>query len=329
MKNRIIAVCDREVAYAYSLVDYFNNKNNIFFAEAFTSEDSILEYAKEQFINVLLVSDKINIELINKKNIGLTILLSEQEAVFAGKNYKAVYKYQSAGNILKSIMNFYAEREDEPLAILNKKCQIIGVYSPIKRSLKSSFCLALGQILAKEKAVLYLNMEEYSGFSTLFQKNYKADLSDVIYYLRQDKSNLLVKLEGIVDSINNLDYIPPVSSPMDIRAVQKEEWKKLFREISKNSKYDTVIVDFGDGAEGLLELLGECSQIYVPIREDYLSSAKIEQFETLLEKAGYDALKSNMKMIKLPYHNSFGSRECYAEQLVWSELGDYVRSLVR
>lgn len=329
MKNRTIAVCDSEAAYAYSLADYFNSKNNIFFAEAFTNEDSILEYAKEQFIDVLVVSDKISIELINRKNIGIIILLSEQEAVFAGRSYKAIYKYQSAGNILKSIMNYYAEREEEPLAILNKKCKIIGVYSPVKRSLKSSFCLALGQIMAKDKAVLYLNMEEYSGFFVLFQKEYKADLSDLIYYLRQDKSNILVKLEGIVDSINNLDYIPPVSSPMDIREVKKEEWQRLFREISINSKYDTVIVDFGDGADGLLELLCECSQIYVPIREDYLSNAKIDQFESLLNKAGYDELISNMKKIKLPYHNSFGSRECYAEQLVWSELGDYVRGLIR
>lgn len=329
MKNRMIAICDKEGAYAYSLVDYFNNKNNIFFSEAFTSEESLFEYAKERFVHILLVSDKMNLELINKKNIGLTILLSEQEAVLAGKNHKAIYKYQSAGNILKSIMNHYAEREEEPLSIIDKKCQIIGVYSPIKRSLKSSFCLALGQIMAKEKAVLYLNMEEYSGFSTLFQKEYKADLSDVIYYLRQDKANLLIKLEGIVDSINNLDYIPPVSSPMDIREVKKEEWLKLFREVSANSKYETVIVDFGDGAEGLLELLSECNQIYVPIREDYLSNAKIEQFDSLLDKAGYEGLKVNMKKIKLPYHNSFGSRECYAEQLVWSELGDYVRNVVR
>lgn len=329
MKNRIIAVCDREAAYAYSLVEYFNQKNCIFFSEAFTNEESICDYAKDNFIDILLISDRIDIELINKRNIGITILLSEQEAIYAGKNFRAIYKYQSAAVILKAIMNYYAEKEDEPLAMLHKKCKIIGVYSPVKRCLKSSFCLALGQIMAKEKSVLYLNMEEYSGFSSLFLKDYKADLSDLIYYLRQDKSNILVKLEGIIESINSLDYIPPVFSPMDIREVKKVEWEKLLREISTNSKYDTVIVDFGDGVEGLLDLLCECNQVYVPIKDDYLSLAKIEQFEFLLEKAGYHELKSNMKKIKLPYHNSFGNRECYAEQLVWSELGDYVRSLIK
>jgi cellulose biosynthesis protein BcsQ len=226
-------------------------------------------------------------------------------------------------------MNYYAEREYEPLSILNKNCNIIGVYSPIKRSLKTSFCLTLGQILAKERAVLYINMEEYSGFSTIFQKEYKADLSDVIYYIRQDKSNILVKLEGIVDSVNNLDYIPPATSPMDIREVSKEDWQRLIHEINANSKYETIIIDFGDGVDGLIELLSECSQIYMPILEDYLSAAKIEQFEKLLNVAGYGELNLKIKKVKLPYHNSFGSRECYAEQLIWSELGDYVRQLAR
>ncbi|WP_099467367.1 P-loop NTPase family protein [Konateibacter massiliensis] len=329
MTNRTIAICDGEAAYAYSLADFFNSKSSIFFAEAFTEEKSILDYIRENFVDILLISDRMNMELANQKNIGMTILISEQEAVLAGKKYPAIYKYQSAKAILKNIMNFYAEREDEPLSILNKKCKIIGVYSPVKRSMKTSFCLAMGQIMARERAVLYLNLEEYSGFSLLFQKEYKADLSDVIYYLRQDKSNILVKLEGIVESVNNLDYIPPVSSPTDIWEVKKEEWQRLFREISTNSKYDTVIVDFGDGGHGLLELLGECDQIYVPVREDYLSNAKIEQFERLLTKTGYEFLLSSMKKIKLPYHNSFGSRECYAQQLVWSELGDYVRGVIR
>lgn len=329
MKNRIIAVCDTEAAYTYSLADYFNHKNKIFFSEAFTNEDSVLTYAEDNYIDVLLISDKMNIDTIHKKNVGLVIILSEQEAVKAIRTYPTIYKYQSAGSILKNIMNYYAEREDEPLFILNKKCNIIGVYSPNKRSLKTSFCLALGQILAKEKAVLYLNMEDYSGFSTIFQKEYKADLSDIIYYLRQDKSNILVKLEGIVDSVNNLDYIPPAASPMDIREVKKDDWIRLLHEISTNSKYETIILDFGDGVDGLLELLSECNQVYMPIREDYMSGAKIEQFEKLLNIAGYEELNSKIKKVKLPYHNSFGSRECYAEQLIWSELGDYVRQLIR
>jgi hypothetical protein len=329
MKNKIIAICDGEASYAYSLADYFNQKNSIFFSEAFTSENSILEYAAQNFVDIMLITDRMSIELLNKNNIGLLVLLSEYEAMKVVPNQLAVYKYQSAATILKSIMNYYAEKDDEPLAMLHKNCNIIGVYSPVKRSLKTSFCLTLGQILAKEKAVLYINMEEYSGFSSVLGQEYKADLSDVIYYLRQDKSNILIKLEGIVESLNQLDYIPPVASPMDIREVKKEEWQRLFREIRRNSKYEIIVIDFGEGVDGLLELLSECQQVYMPIRGDYISNAKIEQFEKLLTRTGYGELNLHIKKIKLPYHNSFGNKECYAEQLIWSELGDFVRQLAR
>lgn len=33
--------------------------------------------------------------------------------------------------------------------------------------------------------------------------------------------------------------------------------------------------------------------------------------------------------LKLPFHSSFGKKENYVEQLIWSELGDYVRKLIR
>ena len=51
------------------------------------------------------------------------------------------------------------------------------------------------QILAKERAVLYLNMEEYSGFEELMGKGFAHNLSDLLYYVRQDNQNLLYKSE--------------------------------------------------------------------------------------------------------------------------------------
>ena len=154
MKNRIIAVCDREASYAYSLADYMNQKNSIFFAEAFTSEESLIAYKKDYPIAILLISDKMNLDLIPTKDVSLIIYLSEQETITANANEKAIFKYQSASVILKNMMNYYAEREDEPLAMLHRKCKLIGVYSPIKRCQKTSFCLTLGQIMAKDQAVL-------------------------------------------------------------------------------------------------------------------------------------------------------------------------------
>lgn len=48
-----------------------------------------------------------------------------------------------------------------------------------------------------------------------------------------------------------------------------------------------------------------------------------------MEAAGSALLRERILKLKLPYHNSFGRRDTYMEQLLWGELGDYVRQLLR
>lgn len=97
-----------------------------------------------------------------------------------------------------------------------KTTEILGVFSPLGRCLKTSFTLTLGQILAKDKAILYLNMEEYSDIE-LLGKEFAHNLSDLLYYVRQDNQNLLHKMNSMVQTIGNLDYTPPVQMPADIK----------------------------------------------------------------------------------------------------------------
>ena len=67
----------------------------------------------------------------------------------------------------------------------------------------------------------------------------------------------------------------------------------------------------------------------MPVKEDGISSAKLEEFEEYLERSGNLELKERIRRIKLPYHSSLGRRESYMEQLLWGELGDYTRQLLK
>ena len=49
-----------------------------------------------------------------------------------------------------------------------------------------------------------------------------------------------------------------------------------------------------------------------------------EESQEILEK-----VLDRIRKLKLPYHSTFGKRESYMEQLLWGELGDYVRQLLR
>ena len=81
--------------------------------------------------------------------------------------------------------------------------------------------------------------------------------------------------------------------------------------------------------KGALSILKVCDGIYMPIKEDAISQAKVEEFEEYLQAAGQEKVLDRIRKLKLPYHSTFGKRESYMEQLLWGELGDYVRHLLR
>ncbi len=331
MKKEIFAVCDLEASYALKLMEFIQEKQGAAFeVQAFTKVKSLCEFAQNHEIALLLISAQAASREVRELPVGKMMILSEGEVRKELEEYPCVYKYQASDSLISEVMGYYAvEKRTASHALLKKNMRCIAVYSPIKRVLKTSFALTLGQILARDRRVLYLNLESFSGLSWMMEKEFGADVADLMYFVKRGHGNLVYKLQGIVQSIHNLDYVPPAPSPMDIRSVLCEEWLALMGEIQAYSAYDTMILDLDELTDGFLEILRRCGVIYMPVREDRLSAAKLAQYEKLLGLAGYEDLKEKTRKLKLPFHSSFGSGVHYAEQLVWSELGDFIRNLLR
>ena len=220
-------------------------------------------------------------------------------------------------------------REAKTLKLEKKKMEVIGVYSPVGRTMKTTFALTLGQILAKKRACLYLNLEACSGFEYLLERSFDQTLGDLLYYQRLGSEQLITKMGSIVQSVNNLDYLPPVLSMEDIQSTTAQEWISLLQQIIDYSNYDVVILDLSDSVSQLYKVLEQCTRIYMPIRADPVSQAKIHQFEHTLQVWEKQMVLDRIRKIKLPYHRSSKPGIGYMDDLVWSELGDYVREMLR
>lgn len=332
MRKHILAVCDLEEAYARNFMQYLSRKRNIpFQIQAFSSVEKLLEVGNREPIEVLLISDKAMTEEVRRLPIGQLMILTEGVQDPKLEQYPSVYKYQSSESVLREVMACYGNQNVRPTPppIVKKPMELIGVYSPLGRVLKTTFALTMGQILARDRAVLYINMEDYSGFEELFHKTYESGLSDLIYYMNQQQDGLIHKVTEMVESVGNLDYIPPAVSPMDIREARYRDWLYLLEELELHSSYETVILDMGDGVDELFRLLDDCRKVYMPVTSDVMSQAKISQFEKLLSMWDTADVREKLHKIKLPFHSNFGKGTPYVEQLVWSQLGDYVRQLLR
>lgn len=331
MKSTKIWIADSEVSYAEAFQEYVNlKKSHLFQVRTCTEKEKLEKAFAQKEIEILLITAEwyqICKDWIRQECV---IFLSEGSLPAELSMYSAVYKYQSVENILREILYFYTERdiEEEYVTGVQRENSVIGVFSPVTIVEKNKFALALGQILAEEQNVLYLNLEECSGLSGLLGGNHWS-LADLIYYLRESKKPFLYRLNSIVQKLDRMDYIPPCESYIDFRQITVEEWRKLIHLIRTQGMYDTVVLDLGMMTGHELEVLRQCDGIYVPVCRNIISQAKISQWERHLQILdGMDVLEKLQKL-ELPVSDEELGSEEGLFMLPQQEIGRFVRNLLR
>lgn len=325
---KMMAVYDEDPQYAARLADYVNQRGKLpFTAMAFSSVEQLEEYAGEHPVELLLVGEGARDKVTSVKAKAV-VMLCEGELIDQKEELPAVYKYQSGDCIMREVMASYCSCPVEPgLMLLGAKALVMGVYSPVNRCLKTSLALTMGQVLSKSMSVLYLNLEEYSGLWKLFCQGCRTDLSDALYLYRQGSFNW-IKLKSMIYSQGSFDYIPPVRYGEDLSQIDPEDMAAFIGRIAREGGYDRLVVDLGNAGRGAAALLETCDVIYMPVREDNVSTAKVEEFEEYLEQVSGEQLLERIQKLRLPHMKVIGTREGYLEQLLWSELGDFVRRLL-
>ena len=326
---RILAVYGIDSSYGERFADYVNQKEKIpFTAMAFSNLEKLLQYSKEHAVEILLVDEEAR-EQVREVKAKQVMVLCQGELVEQKEELPAIYKYQSGDCVMREVMARYCSQPVEPgLALLGTRAVVMGIYSPVNRCFKSSLALTLGQQLARDESVLYMNLEEYSGFSRLVSGDYEMGLSDVLYLYKQGAYNWM-RLKSMVYNWGNMDYIPPVRYAEDLSQVSPDEMAMLIDRISRESGYDKVVVDVGQMGRGALPVLSVCDVVYMPIREDMVSAAKLEEFDEYLEEADDGSVRDRIQRLRRPSPARIGRREWYLEQLLYGELGVYVRQLLK
>ena len=329
--KKVMAVYDTDPFYAERLSDYVNRKEKgIFAAQAFTSQERLKAYAQEHEIDVLLTGERTDAEGMPEISSGKTIFLSE-EPKKGEETGQEIYKYQSGDDIIREVMAVYCEIPGAKpgfTGITDKTKRIIGVYSPLGRCGKTCLALAIGQILAKEEKVLFISLDTFTGFAQLFNERWKRDLSDLLYYYKQGRFNV-IRLNSIVYYLGDLAWLPPIRFPEDYGAVSVEEMAELIKEILAVGNYSTVVLDIGDYGRQVLPLLEVCQVVYMPIREDTISQAKTKEFEEYLEENERNGIKEKLQKMHVPMVTGGKRMEHFPQELLWGDMGDFVRGLLK
>lgn len=330
MKKQNFAICDLEPAYAIGLMEYMEERKSIpFEILVFSEAESLRFFLKENEVELLLISERMMCEDLPGKNVGRVVILSDGETAEEFTDYPAVYKYQPCDTLVAEVLNYYAHQAiPQTKMLLKKDVRIIGVYSPVGRCGKSSFSLVMGQVLAQKKSVLYVNLEDYAGFERLMGREFSSDITDVLYFIGQNKGNAIFKLNAVVQKLGNMDYIPPAFSAGDLREITIAQWMKFLEDITSVGGYDVVVLDIGEAVEDKFALLSHCTNIYMPVLEDITAKAKVAQYERQVQEMEYEEILEKTEKLLLPFAELAGEGERFWELLLWSEMGEFVRKLL-
>ena len=322
----LFAICDKQEAYVSKLAEYFNVRKAIpFKVIAFSSVDKLIEYENHTHIELLLITEELFVTNRQYLSAAHIVLLNEsgQELV---EGYHVIYKYQSAERIMKQLLHIYGEIGDPAvLTLTGRKVELIGVYSPIRRCLQTSFALTLGQIMAKKRKTLYLNFEPFSGFSGLMMRTYEHDLMDLLYFLGNGMEKFIYKMQSMIESIGDLDYLPPAMSFIDLVQMEDPTIVRFLEEIAVRTEYEVVVMDLTDNLRNLFDILSGCSRIYTITRDDRMAQAKLQQYRQLLEFMQKDDILTHTKMLTLPVFEQIPAR---LEQLPYSGIADYIQQVL-
>ncbi len=326
MERKILALCDPEEDYAGQLSAYLQNSREFpWEIQVFTGIPQLEEGGKLKDIDLLLVAESVYYPELPIET-GVTVLLNESGLV-RWSSLKNVDKYQPAENVRRELLEMYAEREDAfyPRLGNGQKTRIVGMYSPVRRCLQTSFALTYGQILAERHRTLYLNFEHYAGMPELLPEENGRDLSTLLYYMKAEHNKFIPRMKALVQKKGRLDYVAPAYMGHHLVYITAQEWQQLLWEIGESGEYDYVILDLSENMQGLLEILRKCSRVYMLVREDPVARCKIDQYEQILSLYEYGDVKEKTRKCRLPLFRQLPDQ---IEQYTRGDLARYVRELI-
>lgn len=333
MNNRNLIVCDCDRDYATALSDYIRRSECGYEVVMYTDPEIFAGDLKDKDISLLLIQEGFlngmasyfdNEDWMEDPGIKRYFVLTEDKAM-QDLSQNTIYKYQSVRNIISMIGDDIQSRHriSEETRYL-QGVKLVGVYSPVNHTLKTTFAMTLGQILSEEKDVLYINLEGYSGLYEMLNIKTQVSLLDLMYEYSLNPEELFNIIHKYTVRMDELNVLIPARSPFELQEVDPSLWMSFLSDLTTSGRYGAIILDISDAVRGALDLMNVCSYVYTPLRKDAFSVAKLKDFTDMLKRCpGGEELDSRIVKLRFPY---FEDIDGSLSDLKHSRLSRYIRT---
>lgn len=301
--KKILAIRDTDVSYSEQLAKGLNRiGDSIFHAVVFSDISSMVDYEKNNYIDVLLCEESFYYDELEYSKAGLIIKLANVSTAAEGNSENMIFKFQSTESIMREIMRLYGrQQKSEENLSSNLKTKIISICSPVGGSYSSTFSLALATYYSQKCKTLYLSLDPFFTLPGEKKDPYENNFTDVIYYLDQSGGNVSKHILSKISHMNSLDYIAGASHWFDLYDMRPEHMHTMIEELCGSGVFDVIVIDVGIIGAASMELLLVAEKIYTPVGNYANAAQKISEWKRQISFCGKMELLDKIEEIKLPY----------------------------
>lgn len=298
--------------YTRRLADYLNHHpNSMLEVRLFTNTDSLRQFLRKKPVEMLLIGERDWDPRWEKDTqIRRLIFLSDGDVVREGMGWPVIFKFQSAESIIQELLNVIAD--DDGMQVKSQRAsseqiEFIGVYSPYGGAGVSTFAYEMAKEYGMQYSTLYLNLELFHGMPGRNISKWKEytpietnrGMSELIFYLRQNKAKIAVKLQSLVQIQDGIAMIRAVEDYRDLYSMTVEDMQKLLHVLAEETEYQKVFFDIGFLGETSLELMRYCDVLYLPKARSEIQHIKQTSFEQLLIREGDQEMVERIQFVTM------------------------------
>lgn len=328
LSRDILVLCDTEEEYAGLMTEFLKARRELpWEIHTYTAVMTLLSQEQGSEIAMLVVAESAYVKEMDALRPRRMIILNES-GVLRWDGIRNINKYQEAERVLKSLLEIYVEIADSVLPPLpgDSRTKFIGIYSPVRRCLQTSFALTMSQMLAAEHRTLYLNFEHYAGITELLPDIQTRDMGDMLYFLNAGEDTFRLRMQIIIQRKGDLDYVPPMKSGQNLLTVSPAEWMQLLQKIRELEEYEFVVMDLSESIQGLFDILRSCEKVFTLTGEDRIARSKLLQYEQVLALYQYEDVLDKTCRCNIPHIRKLPQG---IEQYTRGELADFVRGQLK
>lgn len=316
--NGILAIYDEEADYANRLMEYIKRTYKRYVqVRIFTNPDSLKEFLGQAPVHILLINEKLPVDEIKQDNIKNICLLTESTDHSGHNAYPVIYKYQSAEIILKELFLHFPifQTRDKVENPVNKR--IITVFSFGEELIRQLFSYSLAKQYSIHKKTLYINFNALQVISALSGYKSEKDLSQVIYYLKQNNPNIGDKINESIVKRDTLDYMEGVSFGHDLYELTAEDMDVWLKVLTEQTQYEIIIMDTGSYYGASFELLLYSSQIFWPAEDNSWERLKYSHFCGQMEWTGNRDIIDKLSFVGISEEEKRNLLKLNADNFEW------------